>query len=305
MELQHLRVFVEVVRCASFAGAARRLGLASSQVTRAVAAVEAELDVRLLHRTTRKVAPTEAGSAYFEQVDALLDRLDMAGDDVRAATGQARGSVCLTASMALGQMVVLPLVKQLHQQHPGIELDLRFSDSVVDLVGEQVDIALRQGTAVDDSLTGIRLGPLRYRVCASPAYVREHGNPATPSDLSRRACLRFSLPGFGTDWSFRRRGQRDTDVERVRVGGWMLASSALSLHAAALEGLGPVLLAEWLVRPDLEAGRLIDLLPDFEATATDFTSSIWLLYASREHLPRRVRLVVDFLRDELLRRIGS
>jgi DNA-binding transcriptional LysR family regulator len=303
MEIQHLRTFIEVVRQGSFAGAAKRLGLASSQVTRAVAAVETELGARLLHRTTRKVAPTEAGDAYFKRVIDVLEQLDAASDDIRASTGEVRGNVCVTASVALGQMVVMPLVKVLHQRHPGIELDLRFSDSVVDLVGQQVDIALRQGTAAEDSLAGVQLAPLRYRVCASPDYVKRIGRPTAPSDLSRCSCLRFSHRDFGTEWSFRTRGCADAAVEKVRVGGWLVASSALSLHTAALEGLGPVLLAEWLVSPDIDAGRLIDLFPAYEATATDFSSAIWLLYASRQHLPTRVRTVIDFLKNELRQRI--
>jgi DNA-binding transcriptional LysR family regulator len=109
----------------------------------------------------------------------------------------------------------------------------------------------------------------------------------------------------GTDWSFRPRGRADAEVERVPVGGWLVASSALSLHAAAIEGLGPALLAEWLVSPDIDAGRLIDLFPDYEATATDFSSAIWLLYASRQHLPQRVRTVVDCLKNELRQRIST
>lgn len=211
----------------------------------------------------------------------------------------------MTASVALGQTVVMQMVKVLHQQHPGMELDLRFSDSVVDLVGQQVDIALRQGGAVDDSLAGVQLGPLRYRVCASPGYVKRVGMPAAPSELSGCSCLRFSHRDFGTEWSFRTRGCADADVKKVRVSGWLVASSALSLHAAALEGLGPVLLAEWLVSPDIDAGRLIDLFPAYEATATDFSSAIWLLYASRQHLPQRVRTVVDFMKNELRQRIGN
>ena len=299
MDTQHLRTFVEVARQGSFAAAARRLDLATSQVTRAVAAIESELGARLMHRTTRRVTLTESGAAYFERVSLLLDQLDAAADDLRDSTAEVRGVVRITASMALGQQLVIPLLKKLHDRHPGLELDLRFSDMVVDLVGQQVDVALRQSPAVDESLVGVRLGPLRYRVCASPAYIERHGRPRMPADLSVCDCLRIALPSFPSEWSFRVPGQVGESIETVPIKGWLVASSALSLREAALAGLGPVLLADWLLDQDIAAGRLVDLFPHLEATSTTFDNAVWLLFASRVHLPRRVRVLVDFLRAEL------
>ena len=299
MDTQHLRTFIEVVRQGSFAAAARRLDLASSQVTRAVAALEADLGTRLMHRTTRKLTLTESGTAYFRRVSTLMDELDAAADDARASTGDIRGLVRLTASVALGQKLVLPLLEKLHRAHPGLQLELRFSDLVVDLVGQQVDVALRQSPSVDESLIGMRLGTLRFRVCASPRYIAQHGRPELPADLSHRDCARIALPGFSSAWSFRQRGATDGEVDVVPIGGWLTASSALSLLACSVDGLGPVLLADWLVDPYIEAGRLVDLFPQYEVTSTNFDNAVWLLYASREHLPRRVRVVVDFFRAEL------
>jgi DNA-binding transcriptional LysR family regulator len=178
-------------------------------------------------------------------------------------------------------------------------MDIRFNDRVVDIIDQQVDVALRQSLTLDGSLVGARLGSSRYRVCASPSYLEQHGSPQEPAELADRDCLRFALPGFRSEWEFRERGIVNAKVQKVAVGGWLVASSALSLHQAALDGLGPVLLADWLLGPDMAAGRLVDLFPRYEATATDFDAAIWLLFASRDHLPRRVRVVVDFLRDEL------
>ena len=304
MDTQHLRTFVEVVRQGSFAAAARRLDLATSQATRAVAAIESELGARLLHRTTRKVTLTQPGAAYYEQVSVLLEQLDAAAEDLRSSTAEVRGMVRLTASLALGQRLVMPLLPKLHALYPGLQLDLRFSDMNVDLIGQQVDIALRQGPAVDDSLVGARLARLRYRVCASPAYIERCGRPRVPADLVDCDCLRIALPGFQSEWTFRPLGGDAAQTEVVPVKGWMVASSALSLHQAALAGLGPVLLADWLQDEDIAAGRLVDLFPEYEATSTNFDSAVWLLYASREHLPRRVRVVVDFLRSELQAVLG-
>jgi DNA-binding transcriptional LysR family regulator len=305
METQHLRTFIEVVRQGSFAGAARRLDLASSQVTRAIAALEADLGTRLMHRTTRKLTLTESGAAYFRRVSSLMDELDAAADDARASTGAIRGLVRLTASLALGQRLVVPLLEKLHRQHPGLQLELRLSDLVVDLVGQQVDVALRQSPSIDESLIGLRLGPMRFRVCASPGYLMDHGRPEIPAELSHRDCLRIALPGFNSAWSFRRRGDTNAEVEVVPIGGWLLASSSMSLLASAVDGLGPVLLADWLVEADVQAGRLVVLFPEYEVTSTHFDNAVWLLYASREHLPRRVRMVVDFLRTELRPLLGA
>lgn len=303
MDTQHLRIFIEVARQGSFAAAARKLDLATSQVTRAVASIEAELGVRLLHRTTRKAGLTEAGSDYFARMCDVMEAFDAAADDLQTRTTEARGLVRLTASVALGQKLVLPLLDAFHRQHPGLELDLRFNDRVVDLIDQHVDVALRQSPTLDGSLVGARLGASRYRVCASPDYLAKHGTPQDPSDLARHACLRIALPGYCSDWSFRERDIANADVQKVAISGWLTASSALSLLQAALDGMGPVLLADWLLAPDLAAGRLVDLFPRHEATVTDFEAAIWLVYASREHLPRRVRVVVDFLRAELPRQI--
>lgn len=296
MDTQHLKTFVEVAQQGSFAGAARVLDMDPSAVTRAVSALEAVLGTRLLQRTTRKVALTEAGAGYLERVRPLLEELESASEALQSASTQVRGTVRVTASVAYGQTVLVPLLPQLHAAHPGLEIDLLLSDAVVDLVSERIDVALRLGPAVDSSLVGLRLAPVRPRVVASPAYVKRHGRPRVPQDLAQCDCLRFSLPGYRTQWSFRSPGG---PVETVAVRGWLVMSTALALHRAALEGLGPTLLADWLVEPDLRAKRLVDLFPDFEVTATNFDSAVWLLYASREHVPQRVRAVVDFFKTQL------
>lgn len=296
MDIQHLKTFLEVVRQGSFAGAARRLDLTPSAVTRAVAALEENLGARLLQRTTRKVALTEAGAAYVERVRPLLEELDQAGEELMASNEQVSGTVRVTASVAFGQTMLVPLLPALHAAHPALKVDLLLSDSLVDLVSQNVDVALRLGPTIDSSLIGMKLRPVRFRICASPAYLRKHGKPRKPADLAQCDCLRFPLPGYKTQWTFR---NREGQVETVAVGGWLVMSTALALHRAALDGLGPALLGEWLVGTDLEEGRLVDLFPDYESTATNFDSSVWLLYASREHVPRRVRAFIDFVKSRL------
>jgi DNA-binding transcriptional LysR family regulator len=296
MNIQHLRTFIEVVHQGSFAGAARVLDMNPSAVTRAVASLEAALGARLLQRTTRRIALTEAGAGYLERVRPLLDELGRAGEALQDTTGRARGVVRVTASVAYGQTVLVPLLPALHAAHPGLEIDLVLSDAVVDLVAQRIDVALRLGPAVDSSLVGLKLAAVRPRVVASPAYLKRHGRPRTPQDLAQCDCLRFPLPGYRTQWSFRER--EGEQVQTVAVRGWLVMSTALALHRAALDGLGPALLSDWLVGPDLDAGRLVDLFPRHEVTATNFDSAIWLLYPSREQVPRRVRAFVDFVKTQ-------
>jgi len=270
--------------------------MAPSMVSRSVAALEAELGVRLIQRNTRQLSLSDAGAAYYEQVRGVLEGLERASDAARASSAEARGTVRLTTTVAYGQALVVPLLPALHAAHPGLELDIVLTDRVVDIVAERIDLAIRLGPPADASLIGTRLATIRYRVCASPAYLRDHGRPQTPADLAQCDCLRFPLPGFRTQWTFR---DAAGVTQAVDVKGWLVLSSALALHRAALDGLGPVLLGHWLVDEDIAAGRLVDLFPEHEATATAFDSAAWLLYASRVYLPRRVRAVMDFMKARL------
>lgn len=306
MDVQQLKVFAEVARRGSFAAAARHLDIAPSAVTRAVAAVEAELNARLFQRTTRQMSLTEAGAEFLQRIERVLHDLDAAVDAVHEQSGELRGSVRMTASVGFGQAVLVPLMPALHMRHPGLKLDLMLTDAVVDLVTQRVDLALRLGPSTDSSMIGFRLRSVRYRVVASPTYLRRHGRPRAPADLANCDCLRFPLPGFRTAWTFRelpgdkaRPGTEEPATETVHVSGWMMCSTSLALHRAALDGLGPAMLADWLVDPDVEAGRLVNLFPQHEASATDFDSAVWLLYASRSYLPARVRGVVAFLKEAL------
>ena len=296
MDIQQLRTLMEVVHHGSFAGAARQLNVAPSMVSRAVAAIESDLGVRLLQRTTRRLALTDAGKTYVDQVSHALSALDSANDTARASAGEVRGTVRVTASVAYGQTVLVPLLKRLHQRHPQLQVELLLTDAVVDLVADRVDVAVRLGPPTDSSLVGLQLAPVRYHVCASPAYLAHHARPRTPSDLSQCDCLRFPLPGYRTQWKFRK---PQGEPFAVDVRGWLVLSTALALHRAALDGLGPVLLGDWLVASDLAQGRLIDLFPEHEVTATDFDSAVWLLYVSRTHVPNPVRAMVDFIKAEL------
>lgn len=304
MDLQQLRTFVAVVSQGSFAAAARQLDVAPSAATRAVAALEQALGARLLHRTTRRLALTEAGALYFEQVRALLGSLDRANEEARASTATVRGNVRLTCSVAYGHAVIVPLLPALHAQQQDLQIELILSDAVLDLAEERIDLAVRLGASVAPTLVGLQLAHVRYHVVASPHYLAQHGRPRTPSELAQCDCLRFALQGFRTQWRFREMPSAGGagPVQTVDVQGWLVLSTALALHRAALDGLGPALLPDWLVGADIASGALLDLFPQHEASGGAFDSAVWLLYPARDYLPRRVRVVADFLKTQLGRK---
>ncbi|TXK28390.1 LysR family transcriptional regulator [Ottowia sp. GY511] len=296
MNVQQLKTFVEVAHHGSFAEAARRLDMAPSAVSRAVAALEASLGARLLQRNTHRVSLSDAGAAYYEQVVLVLEALERAADQARSASGEVQGVVRLTATVAFGQALVVPLLGELHSLHPALELELHLADHVVDLVAERIDLAIRLGPPADTSLIGARLAPLHYRVCASPDYLQRHGQPAAPQALADHTCLRFPKPGFRTQWAFQ---DPEGHVDVVDVHGWLVVSSAMALRRAALDGLGVAMLGHWLVDADIAAGRLVNLFPAYQLAAPDFGTAAWLLYPSRAYVPRRVRAVIDFLKARL------
>jgi DNA-binding transcriptional LysR family regulator len=294
MDMDTLKIFLAVAQQGSFAAVARDMGNDPSAISRSIALLESELGIRLFQRSTRAMALTEAGERYRSHIAPLIEELDRARDDVTALKVNPAGAVRLTASVAFGQMCLMPL-PALHLQYPELQVELLLTDDNLDLVTERIDIALRLGPTYGADMIGVKLFPTHYRVVASPQYISRAGPVASPSELADRDCIRQALPEYRSRWQFRRKGI----VEEVSVKGWFLTSGALALRQAALEGWGPALMANWLIDEDLAAGRLVDLCPGYEAAATSFDTSAWLLYASRSYIPRKVRTTIDFLRTNL------
>ncbi|WP_395016475.1 LysR substrate-binding domain-containing protein [Dongia sp.] len=296
MDIRLLAVFLEVARSRGFAQAARNLDQDPSSISRAIAALEGELGARLFQRTTRRVSLTEAGGRFAARIEPVMAELVQARDDIRSDNAAPRGRLRLGASVAFGQVCVMPEIPAFLARHPEIELELDFTDRNVDLVAEHVDLAIRLAPAVDGDVVAAKLRNTRYRVCASPDYLRSHAALKHRRDLARHRCVCFDLPAFRSRWLFRRNGR---PVEEIAITPRLTVSGALALREAALSGLGPALLADWLIDSDLRAGSLIDVLPGEEVTATTFDTAAWLLYPSRSFLPRKTRVMIDFLRERL------
>ena len=298
MDIADLKTLLLIRSLGSFAAAARVLDLNPASVSRKVAEIEAGLGVRIFQRSTRRFGVTEAGEAFLARIAPLLDEFDAARGAAESFSAAPAGSLRLTTSVSFGHEVVLPLLEGFHAAYPGIDVELILTDSTLDLVAERIDLALRLAPAPAGDLISSRLLTARYRVVAAPRYIEASGRPLTPSQLAGHTTLRFALPGFRDRWLFRDAGGAVTEVP---VKGWLVITNALSLRRAAEDGLGAAMLADWLVSSSLRDGRLVDLFPDFEVTATGFDAGIWALYPSKAYLPQRVRLMIDFIRKATAR----
>lgn len=297
MDISVLQLFVEVFRQGSFAAAARDRNLDPSSVSRAIAGLEKELGIRLFQRTTRQLSPTEAGMTYFERVESLVEELQQATAIATDVSSQPKGKLRVTASVSFGLKCIVPLLPELTRLHPDLTVDLLLSDAIVDLLAERIDLAIRLGLLPDSTLIAQQLMPTHYSVCASPEYLKRSQRLKTPIDLAQHNCLLFPFAGFRSRWIFK---DRKGELSEVPVFGRTLISSAIALQQCAIAGMGLALLPNWLIDEDLQSGTLINVFPDYEVTATDFSTAAWLVYPSRAYVPTKVRVFIDFLKQFIL-----
>jgi DNA-binding transcriptional LysR family regulator len=295
MDTRLLSTFIEVAQRGSLASAARHLDLDPSLVSRHIALLEQELGARVFQRSTRKISLTEAGQRFFARAKAIHEELEQACLEAKESGDALKGNFRLTASLAYGNTVIAPLFSKLRERFPELKFDFVFTDSTLDLVQERIDLAIRLGPSVDSSLIAQKLVPVYHRVVASPRFLKRFGKPSTPAEISALDCLRLDLPGFRTHWKFRNKAHK---LSEVAVHGSCLMSNALSLRAACLQGLGLALLPNWMIAADLANRDLIELLPEWDVTASNFDTHAWLLYPSRAFVPMKVRAVMEFFRSE-------
>jgi DNA-binding transcriptional LysR family regulator len=281
-----MEAFVRVVEAGSFVGAAERLGLSTSSLSRLVADLEQHLGARLLNRTTRRLSLTESGQAYFERCVTLLADLAEAEAVAGQAAAHARGTIRLTCSYSMAEQKVAPAIASFAARHPAVKFELIVSDRVVDLVEEGFDLAIRVGTVGSDRLVARRLGSMRLVLCASPRYLRDHPAPVSPADLARHNALTYAYAASPRLWRFT---GPDGAAHEVRVTGTLHANSGDALRAAAVQGLGVICEPDFLLDAAIRSGELVSLLPGYLGGGGD----IWAVYPSRRHLSLKVRLFVD------------
>jgi DNA-binding transcriptional LysR family regulator len=239
-----VKAFVAVAEEGGFAKAARKTGAATSSVMRQVDALQEYLGAILLNRSTRSVSLTPAGEAYYLQAARILSDLDEANQSVGELTGPPRGLLRVSLPVAFARLHVAPIVPEFLKSCPGIELEFLMTDNVVNLVEDRIDVAIRIGSLESSSLVARKLAPNRRVLCASPQYIRAHGEPRVPADLAQHNCLTFSYSTGDRTWRFTRAGQN----EQVRVRGNLRANHSETLKEAALAGLALQLLFCFEVR---------------------------------------------------------
>lgn len=294
-----IRAFLAVADEGGFAPAARKSGVATSSLTRQVDGLEAYLSTILLNRSTRSVTLTPAGEDYYLRAARIIADLDEANRGMVEREGRPRGLLRVSLPVAFARLHIAPIIPAFLAAYPDIELDLVMTDAMVNLVEERIDVAIRLGSLESSTLIARRLAPHRRLVCASPAYLERRGEPALPGDLSHHECLTFSYASGTRTWRFVRDGRE----EQVRVRGAVRANHSETLREVALSGLGVLLMPTWLVGADIAAGRLHQVLPDWEAhvgrTSSSMSSDtgIHAVYLADRRESARLRTFVDFLAD--------
>ena len=296
MKTDILKTLLTVQANGSFADAARVLDVDPSSVSRLVRQAEAELGFRLFQRTTRSLSVTEEGQLYFARLAPLLDELEAAKEAALGVRSRPTGRLRMTASVAFSTELLVPLLPAFQAAYPDVVVELTSSDAALDLVEQSIDLAIRLAPAPSGDLIATKLMPTTYRCVAAPAFLEKHPMASEPTGLAHAPCLRYGIADLQDTWWFRR---ESTAAVSVAVDGMFIASSPMPLREAARHGAGVAMLADWLVRRDLDEGRLVDVFPEYQCTPSQFDTAAWALYPSRTYLPQKVRVMIDFLRAHL------
>ncbi len=280
-----MEIFARVITAGSLSAAGRELGLSPAVVSKRLKRLEERLGTRLLQRTTRQIALTEAGRGYHDRVVQILASIEEAEAYVSRRSDVARGTLRISAPTSFGRLHVAPHLGRFLDANPGLTVNLTLSDDFVDLVKEGVDVAIRIAELTDSSLVARRLAPNHRLLCAAPAYIAAHGAPETIADLARHALLATA----GQDpW---RLESRDGPVT-VHIDGRLRTNSNEVVRAAVLSGLGIALRSTWDVGPELRSGQLVHVLPGYRASRR---VAVHAVYPSRRYLAAKVRLFIDHL----------
>jgi DNA-binding transcriptional LysR family regulator len=288
--ISRVKVFVEVVKQASFVGAGRELGLSGPAISKQIQALEASLGVKLLNRTTRHVSTTDEGAMYFERADKTLADLSEVEQQIQESRQCPTGRLKINAPMSFGNKFLAEPIAKFAKQYPDVELDVNFSDHWVDIVGEGYDLVIRIGVLSDSNLVARQLGTCPILPCATPAFINEHGWPQNPSEIIDLPAIVYSQHGQSEDWQYQNR--EDRTQGSVRLNRVMAASSGEVQLAACLQGVGLALMPIFLVAEALGTGALKQLLPDFETIPE---RGIYAMYPQNRFLATRVRLFLDWL----------
>ncbi|MDQ0317561.1 LysR family transcriptional regulator [Amorphus orientalis] len=286
-DITDMEIFARVVGAGSMSAAGREMGLSPAVISKRIRRLETRLGTRLLQRTTRQLALTEAGQGYYERVLGILASIEEAETFVTRRSTMARGTLKVSAPTSFGRLHIAPHLKRFIELHDDLQINLVLSDSFVDVVAEGYDLAIRIAELDDSSLVARRLAPVHRVLCAAPSYLESHGTPASIADLEDHVTLAAAQQ---IPWHLD--GPKGEVV--VRPSGPLSTNSSEVVREAVLSGLGVALRSTWDVGPDLAAGRLRIVLPNYRASDR---VAVHAIYPTRRFVPAKVRLFIDFLAD--------
>jgi DNA-binding transcriptional LysR family regulator len=287
-----MQLFVRIVESGSFSAVARELGMIQPTVSKQMTALEEKLGVRLLNRTTRRLSMTDSGREYYERCQRILDEVQEMETEVAGLQNRPSGTLRVNTPVAFGNVHMLPLILAFRRKYPGVAIDLSLDDRYVDLVQEGIDVAIRFGELGDSQLVARHVGSSASVCVASPAYLAVHGTPKTPAELRAHECITYSYL-FSNEWPF----EGPDGLHAIKVRGDFRANSGMTIRSAALEGAGIASIPAFLIREDIETGRLVQLLSQFAPAPIRISA----VYPSARLLSRKVKLFVDFIQQEFLK----
>jgi len=285
--LDAMRLFLRVAELGSFSAVALQAGVARSVVTRQIAALETHLGVKLMARSTRRLALTSAGSAYLEKCRVILNLVEAAEADVAEERLIPRGNIRLSLPLSFGIRRLAPLLLDFSQRHPEVSLDMDYSDRRINLIEEGIDLAIRITRRLEPGDVARKIGAGRMLVVAAPEYLARHGRPQHPAELAHHECLGYTHAGNPMPWQFLVNGQPESFPVRSRIN----ANNGDVLTEAATQGLGITLQPDFIVASYLDAGRVERILADFAIPEL----GIYAMLPSNRHVPHRVRVLMDTL----------
>ena len=291
IDLLSLQTFVRIADGGSLSAAARATGRSLPAISRSLVQLEAELGVRLLHRTTRRIHLTDAGAQYLERCRRILAEVDEANASVSNLDRSLAGPITLTAPILFGQLHIAPVVTEFLGLHPEVSVSLMLSDALSNIVEEGIDLAVRIGRLQDSGLVARKLGEVRRVACASPAYLKRRGTPKTPKDLATHSCLQFGALSPTPYWEFHDAGK----ARQIRIQGNFSSNQGAPVIAAARDGLGIIFVLSYQVQELVAKGELRVVLQPYEAPPIPVS----VILPSGRLQPARVKALADFLQARI------
>lgn len=292
--LPDLATFVLIIDQGSFTAAAKATGATPSAISRSVSRLERALGSKLLHRTTRKLALSDTGKMVYEHAQEMLNAAQMAMDSGSSRQQVAQGKLTVSVPKAVGRFVIHPLMAEFFERYPDVDVCLRLEDRYMGLIDDGVDLALRISQSPSPGLYGKALMPVSHVICATPAYLRRYGTPDSPQALREHCCISLGETPADSRWKFRL-GEKS---ETIQTHGRYAANHTGVRLDAVKNHLGIGSLPLFTARESLANGEIVQVLPEWEFIS-DYSGDLWLLWTRNQHMPARMRAMIDYLSEKL------